>query len=251
MSQRPRLRAAAIAVAAGFGVLFASAPSFSGLALLAILLLGAFVGFGVFAAPYPTDPQAFRPADPVLRWWKWWAVSIAALEFVVLAAGDDLRWPTLSALQDPLTSADPLGRFVAGTGWAAAGFGLVAMMRRYRPADATTSRWVTATVAGLGLMLLAVLSVDDGPMLHPRDAPTAQAVGVDNTALADWPVTAWLTSGLFLLIALAALVIHARGRASRPPGTIPDLLAWLMSTRVGRTLGFAGWLWCGWHFLGR
>lgn len=156
-------------------------------------------------------------------------------------------------MQDPITTAEPLGRFLAGAVWVAAGAGLVALTARYRMAGATTTLAGTATAVGTVavLILLAVGSIDDGAMLGPRDAPSWEAVGIDNTAVAEWPWTAWLSIGLFGCLAAAAVLIHHGGRESEPPGTIPDLLAWLMAPLVGRMLGFAVWLWCSWHFLGR
>lgn len=256
MSHRRRWQvplAVTVGATVGVAVVFAVAPSFSGLALLALLAFGAFIAARLFNAPYPGDGRSIRPAPPVLRLWLYWAVALAVLECGVLLAADDLRWPTISAMQDPITTAEPLGRFVAGIVWAAAGTGLVALFHRRRATstEATPEGSITAVVTVGVLILLAIGSVDDGAMLEPRDAPTWQAVGIDNTPVAAWPWTAWLTIALFGCLAAAAALIHRRGREYQPPGTVPDLLAWLMAPLVGRMLGFAVWLWCGWHFLGR
>ena len=243
------------AVADGCGLVglsTAAAPTFSGLALLTVLLTGALVGAALFLAPYPRPGGVPRPAWRVLRWWLLWAVVVTVLETAVILAGDDLRWPTFSAMQDPLTTAAPLGRFAAGAGWAAAGLGLIALTGRYRGLGPTTRLGrTTAAVVVLGLIGLAVRSVGDGAMLRSRTAPSAQAVGIDTTAVGDWPLTAWVTIAVFVAAAVTALLIHRYGRGADPPGAIPDLLAWLMAPWVGRVLGHGVWLWCGWHFLSR
>lgn len=235
---------------AALGVVFACAPSFSGLALLSVLLVGAVVGFGLFTAPYPVN-EFPRPDWPTLRWWLVWALVAVVLETAVLLAGDELRWPTFSSLQDALTSERSMGRFLAGTAWTAAGFGLLTMANRYQGDDTRTTILGRATAYGSAgtLVVLAARSVGDGPMLIGRDPRSDDDIGA--APVAQWPVTAWVTVAVFLALLSAALLMHIRGRTAAPPAALPDLLAWLMAPWIGRVLGFAVWLWCGWHFLAR
>lgn len=237
------------------GAAFAAAPSFSGLALLTVLVTGGAVAALLFVAPYPS-PTTERPGGRSLARWLGWATLLVVFEGLLLLANDDLRWPTLSALQDPVTSQRPVGRFVAGALWAAAGFGLVALTRRYR---AETSRRsplgpVTAVAVCLALGLLGLLAAGGGAFLEPRNgtADTGPAVGdVGTTPPGDWAASTWLAVAALAIFAAAAVLIHRLGRRDAPPGGIDDLLAWLMAPWIGRTVTFAAWLWCGWHFLAR
>jgi hypothetical protein len=240
----PGWRVAALAAGMAGGAVLAWAPAFSGLALLTVLVVGAGVGAVVLAVPGTTT---VRPAGAMLLAWSLWAVALVLVEAFVLAAGDDLRWPTFSAVQDPLTTAEPLGRFAAGFLWTVAGLGLVAISRRWG-GRAEPGR---AALVGVPLLALALSTIPDGPMLDPRDAPTIQAPGIDTTAVARWPVTAWWTIAVFAGLGLAVLALQVVGRRARPPGAVPDLLGWLMAPLPGRVLGVAAWLWCGWHFLAR
>jgi hypothetical protein len=230
------------------GAVFSAAPSFSGLSLLAVLVVGALVAVPLFLAVYPAGGWQ-RPAGHVLRWWLLWAAIFVVVEGLVLLAGDDLRWPTVSAIQDPVTSEPPVGRFAAGAAWTAAGYGLVIIARRYPGSGSLLGR-VTAAVAGIGLLLLAIRSIGDGSLLRARNDP-AQAVGVDTVPIADWPITAWLVLALLLALVVALAALHRWGRRADPPAGLPDVLAWAMAPWPGRVIGFAIWLWCGWHFLAR
>lgn len=238
------------------GALFAAGPSFSGLALLAVLAVGTLAGVAVFFAPYPPDPRCLRPARRALVSWLRWAVVVVVLEAAVFLAGDDFRWPTISALQDPLTSENPLGRFLGGAAWSAAGLGLVLLTRRYRALGAETTRlgYVTAVLVGIVLSILAVTSVGGGPLQEPRNTPAATVgptAGIGTAPLADWPLTAWLTIAAFAALALWGFLVHRFGSRCQPPGGILDVLAWLMAPWIGRVLTYAIWLWCGWHFMAR
>jgi hypothetical protein len=239
-----------VGAGAALGVVFASAPSFSGLALLSVLLVGAVVGFGLLTAPYPVS-EVPRPGWPILRRWLVWALVAVGLEAAVLLAGDDLRWPTFSSMQDALTSEHSMGRFLAGTAWTAAGFGLLTMANRYRGDDARSTIRGRATAYGSAgtLVVLAVRSVGDGPMLIARDPQSDAVVGAG--PMSQWPATAWATVAVFFALLSAGLLLLIRGRSAAPPAALPDLLAWLMAPWAGRVLGFTVWLWCGWHFLAR
>lgn len=227
------------------GTLMAVAPAFSGLALLTVLVIGAVVGGGLFAL---AGTESARPAPQMRLAWLVGAVLLTIVEILVLQAGDDLRWPTFSAIQDPVTTAEPVGRFAAGFLWTVAGAGLLRMgARRWNP----PTRVLRGAVVAAGLLALAAASVLDGPMLRPRDAPLAQAPGIDTTAVELWPLSAWLTIAAFAALTLGVVGLHTAGRRATPPGAVPDLLGWLMAPLVGRVLGFALWLWCGWHFLAR
>jgi hypothetical protein len=238
------------------GALFATGPSFSDLALLTVLAVGTLVGVALFLAPYPADPQSLRPARQALVSWLRWAVVVVVLEAAVFIAGDDFRWPTISALQDPLTSENPLGRFLGGAAWSAGGLGLVLLARRYRALGAETTRLghATAVLVGIVLSILAATSAGGGPLLEPRNTPAANVAptaAIGTAPLADWPITAWLTIAAFAALALLAFLIHRRGSRCQPPGGILDVLAWLMAPWIGRVLTYATWLWCGWHFMAR
>lgn len=231
-------------LALGAGAAMAVAPAFSGLALLVVLMVGAGVGGALFAV---TGRSAVRPDAVMLRAWLLWWVALAVLEAVVLRAGDDLRWPTLSAIQDPVTTASLLGRFAGGLLWTAAGIGLVSLARRWGGRRSA----LRAAMVAVPLLVLAGTTLPDGPMLAPRDAPSVQEPGIDTTPADAWPASAWFTIAAFAVLALLVLVLDVRGRRTRPPGAVPDLLGWLMAPAAGRVLGFALWLWCGWHFLAR
>ena len=240
--------AAAVVVSLVAGAVFSAAPAFSGLSLLAVLLVGAVVAVPLFLAGYPPGGWQ-RPASRMLRWWLGWAAGFLVVEGLVLLAGDDLRWPTVSAIQDPVTAEHAVGRFFAGGAWTAAGCGLVITARRYRGPGSLLGK-ATAAVAGIGLLLLGILAIGDGPLLTARNDP-AQAVGVDTVAIPEWPITAWLVIGLLLAIVAAMAALHWWGRRADPPAGLPDVLAWAMAPWPGRVIGFAIWLWCGWHFLAR
>jgi hypothetical protein len=229
-------------------VIASTTPSFSGLSLLVVLVVGALVAVPLFLAAYPPDGWQ-PPASHMLRWWLLWTGVFVAVEGLVLLAGDDLRWPTVSAIQDPVTAEHAVGRFLAGGAWTAAGCGLVIITRRYRGPGSLLGR-LTAAVSGIGLLLLAIRSVGDGPLLEARNDP-AQGVGVDTVPIADWPITAWLVIGLLLAIVVALAALHRWGRQADPPAGLSDVLAWAMAPWPGRVIGFALWLWCGWHFLAR
>ncbi len=249
--RRPSRRATLVAATA-LGAVFAAAPSFSGLALVAVLLAGGWVGIALFGSPYPPRGATAQPARPILRLWLAWTLSLIMVETAVILARDDRRWPPLSVIQDPMTSTNPVGRFVAGSVWAAAGLGLLALSRRFH-GSGHASVWgrATAWFAGVSLLLLAIASTSDGPMLEPRSAPSWHGEGIDDIDLTSWPFTAWLTSAAFLALGVTALLIHRLGRSSEPPGALPDLIAWVIAPWSGRVLVYGFWLWSGWHFLAR
>lgn len=234
------------------GAVFAAAPSFSGLALLAVLLTGGLVGIALLGGPYPPRGSTAPPARPIVRLWLAWTLCLIAVEMAVILARDDRRWPPLSVIQDPLTSTNPVGRFVAGSVGTAAGLGLLALSRRFHGSGRPSMPGrVTACLTGTSLLLLAVASTTDGPMLEARSAASWQDEGIDDIDLTSWPLTAWLTSAAFLALGACALLIHRLGRSADPPGAIPDLLAWVIASWWGRVLVYALWLWSGWHFLAR
>ncbi len=89
------------------------------------------------------DPEALAGLD----------VTLIVIEMYVLLARDDLRWPTFSAIQDPITTADPVGRFVAGTACTAAGVGLAVLSQRFPGGGHGRLRgWVTAGLVGASLL---------------------------------------------------------------------------------------------------
>jgi hypothetical protein len=60
----------------------------------------------------------------------------------------------------------------------------------------------------------------------------------------------WLLGSGFVLLALAAIAVEVNARRTARP-TAGDLLAIAVSTKAGRLLMVALWLWVGWHFLAR
>lgn len=232
------------------GAACAAAPSFSGAALLVVLIGAAIIGAVLLAAPYPPRGSVARPAWLVLRWWLTWAAVVVLIEVAVLLAADDLRWPTLSAIQDPLTTSNPVGRLAAGTAWMAAGWGLITVTSRF-VGESTRGARLGAGLVCASLLLLAARSVTDGPMRQSRDAPAGQAQGVYNTPIDSWPLSTWVTIGVFLALLDAAVCIHRLGRSVEPPAAVPDLVAWFMAAVLGRILIYGLWVWSGWHFLAR
>lgn len=179
-----------------------------------------------------------------------WAAAVIVVEVAVLLAADDLRWPTVSAIQDLLTMSSPVGRFAAGTAWMAAGWGLIALTTRF-PGEATPEARAGAVLVCVSLLLLAARTVTDGPMRHPRDAQAGPAPGVSNTPIDSWPLSTWVTIGAFVALIGAAVRINRLGRVVDPPAAVSDLLAWLLAPGLSRVLIYSLWVWSGWHFLAR
>lgn len=59
------------------------------------------------------------------------------------------------------------------------------------------------------------------------------------------------SAAVFLVLAVAALLLDARGRRAGPAVPAAAALAAAMRTTPGRVIVFAVWLWLGVHFLAR
>lgn len=233
--------------AALVGVLLAAAPPFSGVALAVTLLCaGVLVGWAA-ALPRPASGTAMWGDSGWRGVWPWlvWATVFAAWEVWVLSAGDELAWPTLSAILDPALG-HPVVRAVAGAAWVVAGFAVGHALR----ADAAVAmgRFITVAVA---FCIWAVFTLTDGSWWAPRDAPLSQAPGVDNLPPDIWPATAWLTIAVFAVIAITPVMLHLSARRGAHWADLPAAFHAATGTLIGRWTAVLWWWWCGWHFLAR
>lgn len=229
------------------GTVFAVSVPFSGLALAAVIVLGTTVAAAILFLPWPTRGTPIWGSIPAraMRPWLVWLACFAVVEVLTLVAGDELAWPTLSAIQDPVTG-HPVGRFVTGALWTACGIGLVVICGRGHPVRPRV--WVPALILGA---TWAAWTLTHGAVLSSRDAPSRPDPGVDNQPLHEWPVTAGLTIAAFAAIAAALWWIDRRARRGAPWATLPQALTAAAATVPGRVVTVGWWWWSGWHFLAR
>jgi Family of unknown function (DUF6186) len=63
-------------------------------------------------------------------------------------------------------------------------------------------------------------------------------------------VTRAITLAGYVVIVAAAVVLEMRARRTGR-ATVADALALVMSSRIGKVLIIAAWLWLGWHLFAR